>query len=136
MARVRHALASALAVLALPLGVAIASGDTGRISDATAQRANRTAVAAIETWHAGQGHGSYAGATVARLTAIEPSLGDVPGLVLARVSAAGYRITTHATTGRSFRATRHPSTGRTFFACTPAGRGACRADGTWAAAGR
>jgi hypothetical protein len=130
MARFRHALATALALLALPLGVALASGHTGRISDAAAQRSNRTAVAAIEAWRSV--HGSYARATVAGLSALRPSLHGVPGLALTRVSAAGYRITTHATTGRSFRATRHPSTGRLFFACTPAGRGACRAGGTWA----
>jgi hypothetical protein len=129
MARFRHALATALALLALPLGVALGSGHTGRISDAAAQRANRTAVAALEAWHAA--HGTYAGATLTGLAALRPSLRDVPGLALTHVSAAGYRITTHATTGRSFRATRHPATGRTFFACSPAGRGACRAGGTW-----
>jgi hypothetical protein len=122
--------ATAAILLALPLAAAVASSaGHGRISDAEAQRSNRAAVTAIEAWRAQ--HGSYAGATLERLAAIEPSLRDTPGVGLTRVSAAGYRVTAHATTGHSFRATRHPSTGTLFLACAPAGAGACRADGTW-----
>jgi hypothetical protein len=122
--------ATAAILLALPLaGAVAASAGHGRISDAEAQRSNRLAVTAIEAWHAQ--HGSYAGATLERLAAIEPSLRDAPGVRLTRVSAAGYRVAAHATTGDSFRSTRHPRTGVVFRACAPAGAGACRADGTW-----
>jgi hypothetical protein len=120
--------ATAAVLLALPLGAAVAAG-SDRISDGDAQRVGRAAVTAIETWYAD--HGSYEGATLDRLARLDPSLKDFAGLRLSRVGPAGYRITTHATTGRTFRATRHPSSGRLFFACTPAGAGACRSDGTW-----
>jgi hypothetical protein len=122
--------ATAAILLALPLGAAVAaSAGHGRISDAEAQDTNRVAVTAIETWRAG--HGSYAGATLERLAALEPSLRDAPGVRLTRISAGGYRVATHATTGRTFRTTLRPRTGRLYVTCTPAGAGACRADGTW-----
>jgi hypothetical protein len=117
-------------LLALPLGAAVAaSAGHGRISDTEAQRTNRAAVTAIEAWRAD--HGSYAGVTLDRLVALEPSLRDAPGLRLTRVSADGYRVATHATTGHTFRSTRRARTGRVFLTCTPAGAGACRASGTW-----
>jgi hypothetical protein len=126
----RLAPTTAAILLVLPLGAAVAgSAGHGRISDTEAQRTNRAAVTAIETWRAD--HGSYAGVTVERLAVLAPSLRDAPGLRLTRVSADGYRVATHATTGRTFRTTRRPRTGRVFFTCTPAGAGACRADGTW-----
>ena len=126
----RLASATAAILLALPLGAALAaSAGHGRISDTEAQRTNRDAVVAMVTWRTD--HGSYAGATRERLVAIDPSLRDAPGLRLTRVSANGYRVATHATTGRTYRTTRRPRTGRVYLTCTPAGAGACRADGTW-----
>jgi hypothetical protein len=126
----RLAPTTAAILLALPLGAAVAaSAGQGRISDTEAQRTNRTAAAAIETWHTD--HGSYAGVTLQRLVALAPSLRDAPGLRLTRVSGGGYRVATHATTGRTFRSTRRAKTGRVYLTCTPAGAGACRADGTW-----
>jgi hypothetical protein len=126
----RLAPTTAAILLLLPLGAAVAaSAGHGRISDMEAQRTNRAAVTAVETWRAD--HGSYAGVTVERLAVLAPSLRDAPGLRLTRVGPDGYRVATHATTGRTFRTTRRPRTGRVFFICTPAAAGACRAAGTW-----
>ena len=126
----RLAPTTAAILLALPLGAAVAaSAGHGRISDAEAQRTNRAAVTAIASWRTD--HGSYAGVTVERLVALDPSLRDAPGLRLTRVSAGSFRVATHATTGRTFRTTRRAKTGRVYLTCTPAGAGACRGDGTW-----
>jgi hypothetical protein len=126
----RLAPTTAAILLALPLGAAVAaSAGHGRISDTEAQRTNSAAVSAVEAWRAD--HGSYAGVTRERLVALQPSLRDTPGLRLTRISADGYRVATHATTGRTFRTTRRARTGRVYLTCTPAGAGACRADGTW-----
>ena len=127
----RLAPTTAVILLALPLGAAVAaSAGHGRISDTEAQRTNRTAVAAVESWRAD--HGSYAGVALDRLIALAPSLRDAPGVRLTRIGADGYRVATHATTGRTFRTTRRAPTGHVYFTCAPAGAGACRADGTWA----
>src|SRR5689334_11557336 len=95
--------ATAAVLLVLPLGAAVASSASfGRISDAEAMRAGDATVRALGAWHAE--HGTYARASLDQL-----GLGDATGVALVRLGMDGYRVDSHATSGRTFRATLHPS---------------------------
>jgi hypothetical protein len=121
-------------LLAAAIGAAVATGTTGaRISDADAQQLNGTAVRGLEEWRAA--HGSYAGATLARLASHVATLQDAAGLGVSHVTATGYRVMTHSSPGRTFRTTRR-GTAPVRRTCAPAGAGKCSDDGTWTAPAR
>lgn len=108
--------------------------------DAAAKTGARTARTAIETYSVDR-QGSYVGATVARLRAIEPSLPDAPapgnprlGLELfdangsGSPSADGYRVTVTSTSGNTFSIA--DDAGTVTYPCTTVTSGGC-VGATW-----
>ncbi len=106
-----------------------------KANDASAKEAVRTAETAMETYST-DNSGSYVGADLAALQAIEAS---IPGTATVTgaggtgaPTATGYRVTTTSTQGRTFSIDR---TGATLtFPCTvPAGtdRGGCPSSNLW-----
>ena len=103
--------------------------------DAIAKESVRTAQTATQVYST-DNHGSYVGADVARLQAIEPTVGDgtaVTGPAGAGApTASGYRVTVTSATGNEFSISRQG--GSTTYTCTvPAGgdRGGCPKSGDW-----
>jgi type IV pilus assembly protein PilA len=106
--------------------------------DADAKTAVRTAETAMETYQTDVGN--YAGATVARLQGIEPTLADATLGAPAAATGPGdnannsYVVTvTSSNPGHTFSITRH-SDGTTDLTCTPVnpdGDDGCPPNGTW-----
>jgi type IV pilus assembly protein PilA len=111
-----------LSAIAIPLFV----NQRDKARDADAKSAVTVAVGAIEVFH--QDHNTFAGADVAALVTIEPSLAEASGLDVA-ADDDGYTLSVRSKSDGQF-TVEHTltSTERT---CDPAGRGACRDDGTW-----
>jgi type IV pilus assembly protein PilA len=89
----------------------------------------RTAQTAIETFYTD--HGTYAGASRAKLYGIEPTLSGGVGarLEVSRPSATGYTVAIKSRSGVTFRI--DDKGGIVTRACSPAGAGACAAGGAW-----
>jgi len=117
-------------IIPIIAGIAIPSflGQKGKASDAEAKSAVRNAAAAIETFHADTG--SYAGATKAALTKIEPSLNEVADadLTVAPNGTVGYTLAVKLG-GNEFTITK--ANGIATRTCTVAGSGGCPAGGRW-----
>ena len=96
--------------------------------DAAAKAAARAAATAIETFRSDHG-GSYSGATVPDLVAIEPTLS---GAALTVVSAtdSGYELSSDSSTGNWFTIERLAG-GTSDLTCETQGSGGCPEDGTW-----
>ncbi len=97
-------------------------------TDSGAEALARTAEVTIETYATDQ-NGSYAGATLAKLEQIEPTLSGDGAAIVSDVSATtdGYDVTTKATsTGDTFSI--HSASGTITRSCT--GGGACH-NGAW-----
>ncbi len=127
---------AAILVVALVVLAIVASGDGGSDStlsatltggDPAAEAAVRTAQVAIETYATDQ-NGSYAGATPAKLAAIEPNLADAP--VAIQASDSSYTLTIASDTGTQFVIARNGA-GNTSYSCTPPGAGECPPTGDW-----
>jgi type IV pilus assembly protein PilA len=103
-----------------------------KANDSEAKANAHTAQTAIETY-ATDNNGSYTGATVANLTTIEPTLGDIPAGDLTVTVAAGgdgYTLAVEApNTGNVF--TIQNTAGSMDYTCTTVNTGGCPADGTW-----
>lgn len=125
-----------LAAIAIP--AFFSQRDKGK--DAGAKMTVRTAREAIETYSTDQ-NGSYVGATVARLKAIEPTLPDAPTAGNPRLglevldtdgsgspSATSYRVTVTSTTGNTFSIAR--DAGTVTYPCTAVTSGSCTGT-TW-----
>jgi type IV pilus assembly protein PilA len=104
-----------LAAVAIPTFL----NQRGKAYDASAKSQVRTAQTAIETY-ATDNNGDYTGATIPKLVAIEPTLGDTGGATLSNVTPAGttgYAVTsTAATTGDKFTIT--STSGSAVRSCT------------------
>ncbi len=128
---------AAIVVVALVVLAIAASGGGGSDSnsasatlpggDPAAEAAVRTAQVAIETYATDQ-NGSYAGATPAKLAAIEPNLADAP--VAIQASDSSYTLTIASATGTQFVIARNGA-GNTSYSCTPPGAGECPPTGEW-----
>jgi type IV pilus assembly protein PilA len=112
-----------LAAIAIPLF----TNQREKAQDADAKTAVTVAVGAMEVFH--QDHNTFAGADVAALVKIEPSLGEASGLDVTAADDNGYTVSVDSKSDGQF-TVEHTltSTKRT---CDPAGHGACRDDGTW-----
>jgi type IV pilus assembly protein PilA len=111
------------------IGIAAFAGQQNKAHDADAKVAARTAQIAMETYFVD--HRSYAGATVAELEDLQPSLRDAPNLVVKSATSDEYEFQTSSisTDPVTFVVTRLASgtEGRT---CSPANTGGCK-NGTW-----
>jgi type IV pilus assembly protein PilA len=96
--------------------------------DAAAKGAARTAATAIETYFTDH-DGSYSGATVAHLTAIEQTLADAD-LTIVTATDTGYELSATSATGNSF-SIRRVLSGTHEFNCTPPANDGCPASGKW-----
>jgi len=114
-----------LAAIAIP--AFFAQRDKAR--DASAKSSARTAATAIETF--GTDHdGSYGGAAVADLEAIEATLAAAD-LTIVAANADGYEISSGSSTGNAFNIERRAD-GTTGFTCTTPSEGGCPPSGSWA----
>ena len=96
-----------------------------KAKDAEAKTTAKTTQTALETY-ATDKDGSYAGATVPLLQAIEPTI-PTTGVTLSNISANTYTITVGsppAASGQTFSITRS-NTGAVSYPCTVAGKGGC-----------
>ncbi len=106
-----------------------------KANDAGAKEAARTAQTAIETYSTDHG-GSYSGATVADLRAVEPTVR--PATNVAGTGGTGgpgnrdFRVTVASTDGRTFSVDRNGGT-MTYPCAVPSGveRGGCPTGDTW-----
>jgi type IV pilus assembly protein PilA len=104
-----------------------------KANDASAESMARTAATAMEAY-ATSNNGSYSGATVSSLKAIEPTINDVSSVSNAYVvsaggDATGYTIVADAPSGDRFTLTDNSATNT--FTCAPPGKGSCSPSGTW-----
>lgn len=113
-----------------------------KAGDSKAKENDHTAQVAMETY-ATENNGKYAGATVAKLQAIEPTVASAPasagaeGLTVTvlneNAANEGYELTFMSSTGHAF--TIKNSAGTMTYTCTGAtatqGAGGCPAGGNW-----
>jgi type IV pilus assembly protein PilA len=123
-------------ILGLLAAIAIPSffNQRDKAKDADAKAAVRTAQTAIETYATDHG-GTYAGATAANLTTIEPSLGNADLQNPTGLTDKTYSVTVNSeVSGQSFTIERF-SNGVLDSECTTHDKAGCPADGNWAASG-
>ena len=120
-----------LAAIAIPTFL----NQKSKANDASAESVARNAATAMETY-ATDNNGSYAGSSAAQLNSISPALNTVTTNGQAYLSTAtgdangNYTITAVSPTdSETFVLTN--SNGAETFSCTPTGKGACSAGGTW-----
>jgi prepilin-type N-terminal cleavage/methylation domain-containing protein len=115
-----------LSAIAIPLLVS----QRAKAHDTQAKTAARVALGAIEVYH--QDHNSYAGADAPALVAIEPALGEAPGLTVSG-DADGFTISVESASGGHgggpFTVKRAGTT--TVRGCGAPGHGGCPQSGTW-----
>jgi type IV pilus assembly protein PilA len=101
-----------------------------KAGDAKAKEYAHSAQVAIETYST-DNSGSYKGATVAELEAIEPTLGSAPGLVVAVIEeGSGYELTVEGSKAtQKFKIVN--KSGTFTFPCEAAGTGGCPSTGEW-----
>jgi type IV pilus assembly protein PilA len=112
------------------IGIAIFLNQRSKAFDSEAKTAAVTASKAMEIWQ--QDYGSYAAATPAGLTALEPTLAEARGLAVTG-HAGGYTVSVDSAAG--------PAGGGTFVVtrtltgtertCANPAKGGCPAAGTW-----
>jgi type IV pilus assembly protein PilA len=106
-----------------------------KATDAQAKSAARTAETAMETYATETG-GSYAGATSAKLHAIEPTLvvagGGANEILEPETAATTFKVESKSGTGIGFSIARNAE-GKVTFDCTAkaAGKGGCPVGGDW-----
>jgi type IV pilus assembly protein PilA len=115
-----------LAAIAIPVFL----NQRVKAQDAEAKSAATTASTAFEIYH--QDHNTYAGATPADLSVIEPVLASARGLVISG-DADSYEISVDSVAGTSgggpFMVL--GGNGRVVRTCTTAGQGGCPQSGGW-----
>ena len=120
-------------ILGILAAIAIPSffNQRDKANDADAKSAARTAQTAMETY-ATDNNGSYAGADLADLVAIESTLSDVgTNLTVPAPGARTYTVTVaEPDTGNAFSIERTAG-GSTVLSCTTPGDGGCPSDGFW-----
>jgi type IV pilus assembly protein PilA len=120
-----------LIIIGILAAIAIASftGQQNKAHDADAKSAARSAQLAMETYFVD--HKSYAGASVAELEALQPSLADAPGLAIQQAAANQYQLSTSSSSTNPVTFTvDRSSNGTTAHTCTPANAGGCNG-GVW-----
>jgi hypothetical protein len=108
-------------------GASGASSTGDPVADADAKAAARNAQVALETY-ATTSNGSYAGADVAGLSDILPSLAKADLTVTA--DASTYTVDVVSTSGATFSVTRSKD-GAVDYICEPPGTGGCPDSGDW-----
>jgi type IV pilus assembly protein PilA len=118
-------------ILGLLAAIAVPSffAQRDKARDASAKTSARTAATAIETFRS-DNDGSYGGATVADLEAIETTLASAD-LTIVASDADSYEISAGSSTGNAFNIERRLD-GTTAFPCSMAGDAGCPPDGSWA----
>jgi prepilin-type N-terminal cleavage/methylation domain-containing protein len=111
-----------LAMIAIPLFV----NQRSKAHDAEAKTAVTVAAGAMEVYH--QDHNTFAGADVAALVDIEPSLAQAPGLDV-DADDAGYTLSAKSKSNVQY--TMEHTLTTTERTCQPAGHGGCPDAGTW-----
>ena len=114
-----------LAAIALPSFL----NQRAKAQDSEAKSNARTAQTAMETYYTD--NQSYVGGDVAALQGIEPALQNANGLAAAGQSNTGYTV---SAVSKSNEATVYSITntaGVVTRTCDDAGKGGCKADGTW-----
>ena len=114
-----------LAAIALPAFL----GQREKAQDTESKTAVRSAATAMKTFYTD--NQTYAGATVANLRTIEPSLAQGQGATLAisGTSATGYTVAVTSRTGNVFRVVE--ANGVANRTCTQTGRAGCPSSGNW-----
>ena len=114
-----------LAAIALPAFL----GQRQKAQDTEAKTAVRTAATAMKTFYTD--NQTYAGATVANLRTIEPSLAQGQGATLAisNPTATGYTVTVSSKTNNRFNVVEN--NGVASRTCTTAGTAGCPSNGSW-----
>ena len=120
-----------LIIIGLLAAIAIATftGQQNKAHDAEAKTSARTAQLAMETYFVD--HRSYAGATVAELTSIQPSLTDAPNLAVQSATSNQYSLSasSNSTAAVTFTVARSAN-GTIARSCTPPDAGGCKG-GAW-----
>jgi hypothetical protein len=131
LVRFRHAAAALAAVTVLAPATAAAGG--GERADVWAMDGVRAVQIALEVYR--NDHPTYAGATRAKLEAIQPAVKRVAGLRVDRLAKLTYRVSVRTPARRTFTAHRHaaPDAGGRYVrrTCTPRGSGRCPGTGRW-----
>jgi len=123
-----------LAAIALPAFF----NQKDKAGDAKAKENAHSAQVAMETYSTDH-NGSYAGATVAELKKIEPTIVEgkaakgeeaaVEGIVVTGVSSTGYTIESISSNGHVFKI--QNASGTLTYPCTPKESGGCPSSETW-----
>jgi type IV pilus assembly protein PilA len=114
-----------LAAIALPAFF----NQKDKAGDAKAKEYAHSAQVAIETYST-DNNGSYAGATVSKLEAIEPTVASAEiEIPAANLGASKYEIVSKSENGNKF--TVKNVSGVLTFPCTTAGKGGCPSSGFW-----
>jgi type IV pilus assembly protein PilA len=120
-----------LIIIGMLAAIAIATftGQQNKAHDAEAKTSARTAQLAMETYFLD--HRSYAGATVAELTAIQPGLTNAPNLAVQSATSNQYQLSASSTSTASVTFTvARSASGTIARSCTPPDAGGCKG-GAW-----
>jgi len=108
-----------------------------KAKDSDAKASVKTMQTAMETYST-DNNGSYVGATLAGLVAIEPAISDAPQgtagatpPTVTNLAAKTFTVTVTSTTGNTFTINRLIG-GNTTLTCTTAGTAGCPTGGSWA----
>jgi type IV pilus assembly protein PilA len=114
-----------LAAIALPAFL----GQRSKAQDTEAKTAVRTAATAMKTYYTDTQ--DYTAATIAKLQAIEPSLGQGQGatLALTNLGSDTYTVDVTSKTGNHFKVSE--AAGVATRTCTTGGNAGCPTGGTW-----
>jgi type IV pilus assembly protein PilA len=121
-----------LAAIAIPTFL----NQKSKANDAAAESMARTAATAAATYST-TNNGNYTGMTAANLRTIEPTIltapsGNSPYVTNVTPGATSYSVTVKdPADNESFTLAKDDVAGTTNFTCTPPGKGACSAAGTW-----
>jgi type IV pilus assembly protein PilA len=121
-----------LAAIAIPAFL----NQKSKATDAQAKAAVRTAATAMETCATDNGTAGYTGCTVAKLTAIEPTLQSAGNNAITLVGTPdqttyGVKSTTSTATGANTFTIQKTSGGASTYTCTTLATGGCPPNGTW-----
>jgi type IV pilus assembly protein PilA len=114
-----------LAAIALPAFL----NQRAKAQDTEAKSNVRTAQTAMETYFTD--NQDYSGATVAKLVAIEPALGNAPTLALSSLSATGYTVTVTSKNSAGTKFSITNSGGSVTRSCDKPNTGGCNSSSSW-----
>ncbi len=119
-------------IIGILAGIALGAflGQRSKGYDAQAKAQLNTGQTAMETYGT-DNRGSYASATAASLTSIEPALNNAPAVAVSGASSTGYTLSATAQGGSSTIFTLVDSSGTITRSCSNAGVGGCKSGGSW-----